>query len=368
MNIKERPKLSFCIPTYNRADMVVECVKRILQYTGDDIEVVVSDNCSEDDTLEKLGQIKDKRLKIYKNERNLGFEINVIKSIQYAKGEFCFYVNDREIVYYTKIKNLISEIESCNCDLFLTSVLWIGKTNDNNILNRMKNILRFIKHRKRVWRYYIYHNRSCYNDLETVKRIFDRGHPTGLVIRRDLIKFEEVIDRGKEHYIMYPHVYLMQLANSMGKTNFTKKAYSATMKNPQMSHTVVESEARHGFHYAHPASRYKQLLNRIEWLNEIRLTDEEKMEMLVFLYNRYLDMSENGYTYYMEKSEKTLEWREYLEKVKVYKEKINELDNTEGNEKNFQDEIVALGLEFLNEVLAMDNDWSVIENGGKYYE
>jgi abequosyltransferase len=47
------PKISICIPTYNRARLLEEAIKSILSQTTDissEIEICVSDNCSTDNT------------------------------------------------------------------------------------------------------------------------------------------------------------------------------------------------------------------------------------------------------------------------------------------------------------------------------
>lgn len=59
--------LSICIPTYNRAEVVYKTVRNILNYNGNNIEIVVSNNCSSDNTEELLLEIKDKRVKYFKN-------------------------------------------------------------------------------------------------------------------------------------------------------------------------------------------------------------------------------------------------------------------------------------------------------------
>jgi glycosyltransferase involved in cell wall biosynthesis len=47
------PLFSIVIPTYNRSDLVQGAVRSILAQTRNDFEVVVSDNCSQDDTRER---------------------------------------------------------------------------------------------------------------------------------------------------------------------------------------------------------------------------------------------------------------------------------------------------------------------------
>jgi glycosyltransferase involved in cell wall biosynthesis len=73
------PKVSVIIPTYNRAYVVREAVKSILSQTFDDLEVIVVDDGSTDDTRSVVEAIDDARVKYYYKEnggcssaRNLG--------------------------------------------------------------------------------------------------------------------------------------------------------------------------------------------------------------------------------------------------------------------------------------------------------
>ncbi len=57
------PLFSIVIPTYNRSDLVQGAVRSVLGQTFDDFEVVVSDNCSEDDTREVIESFQDQRVR-----------------------------------------------------------------------------------------------------------------------------------------------------------------------------------------------------------------------------------------------------------------------------------------------------------------
>ncbi len=91
----EDPILSICIPTYNRAEIVYQCVSECLSQPYDWIEVVVTDNCSTDNTIEILSSIHDLRLKIYKNERNIGY-VNLTKCLTNGHGKFCLLLSDED--------------------------------------------------------------------------------------------------------------------------------------------------------------------------------------------------------------------------------------------------------------------------------
>lgn len=88
------PKVSVIIPTYNRSKLVKEAVESVLAQTFKDLEVIVIDDGSTDDTRSVIQKIPDSRVKYYYKEnggvataRNLG--------LQEAKGHYiCFLDSD----------------------------------------------------------------------------------------------------------------------------------------------------------------------------------------------------------------------------------------------------------------------------------
>lgn len=99
--------LSVCIASYNKSDITSSLVKRILTCGNPEIEVVVVDNASPDNTVEQLGKIKDERLRVIRNEENIGGSRNLVKSLYAAKGLFCFYCNDRDIIFPEKLDGFV---------------------------------------------------------------------------------------------------------------------------------------------------------------------------------------------------------------------------------------------------------------------
>lgn len=109
--IAERPTVSFCIATFQRYEVLKELVEEILSVQTDKIEVVVCDNKSADGSAEKLRKIKDSRLKIYVNKKNVGSSLNVHDSLDKGIGKYLFYTNDRDNIDYFKIKKLVEILE-----------------------------------------------------------------------------------------------------------------------------------------------------------------------------------------------------------------------------------------------------------------
>jgi glycosyltransferase involved in cell wall biosynthesis len=94
--IRNQPLVSVCIPTYNAEKTVVDTVQSILNQTYQNLEIIVVDNASTDNTLAILQQFKDQRIKIYTNSKNIGGERNWSRCIGLTSGEYIaiFHADD----------------------------------------------------------------------------------------------------------------------------------------------------------------------------------------------------------------------------------------------------------------------------------
>ncbi len=109
--------ITFCVPSYNRAEKTLMTVESILKCPRDDIEVVVTDNCSPDDTIEKLGSISDPRLHIRVNRENIGAPANFLESLKFGSGKYKFVILSRETIISDKIPDLIAFLNKKNFSL-----------------------------------------------------------------------------------------------------------------------------------------------------------------------------------------------------------------------------------------------------------
>lgn len=82
------PLVSVCIPAYNNAGYIRETIDSILNQTYHNIELVVVDDNSKDNTLDVIRNVKDSRIKVYHNEENLGMVGNWNRCLSLASGEY----------------------------------------------------------------------------------------------------------------------------------------------------------------------------------------------------------------------------------------------------------------------------------------
>lgn len=84
----EKPLVSVCIPAYNNGAYIRETIDSILNQTYSNLELVICDDNSRDNTVEIIESIEDPRMKLYKNEKNLGMAGNWNHCLKKCSGEF----------------------------------------------------------------------------------------------------------------------------------------------------------------------------------------------------------------------------------------------------------------------------------------
>ena len=80
---------SVLIAHYNNYQFFLECYKSLKKQTITNFEIVIVDDCSTDDSFEKIKLITkdDSRVKIYQNEKNNGVGYTKKKSLKLVNGE-----------------------------------------------------------------------------------------------------------------------------------------------------------------------------------------------------------------------------------------------------------------------------------------
>lgn len=84
---------SICLPTYNSGDRIGVTLEDILAQSYPNYEVIVSDNASLDNTAEVVAGFKDKRIKYFRNEQNVGFAQNLNVCAGKATGDILFLMS-----------------------------------------------------------------------------------------------------------------------------------------------------------------------------------------------------------------------------------------------------------------------------------
>lgn len=103
------------IPTYNQATYIGRAIESALNQTYEDIEVIVSDDASQDNTEDiVLKYCVDPRFKYFRREKNIGRIANYRSTLyEYAKGEWVINLDaDDYFIDYFFIENAMDALKS----------------------------------------------------------------------------------------------------------------------------------------------------------------------------------------------------------------------------------------------------------------
>jgi len=162
MSLFELPKVTIMIPTYNQESFIREAVESALMQTYPKLEVVVGDDCSTDSTAMIVSEMKDKRLKLVRNNKNLGRTANYRNLLyNHATGDFVINLDGDD--YYTDTTFIARAVDLAVSEpdvvIVAARAMWLsgGKKNTSkipetkivyglNILKKLPKYEFFFKH------------------------------------------------------------------------------------------------------------------------------------------------------------------------------------------------------------------------------
>ncbi len=109
---KSNPLVSIAMATYNGAKYIEEQLQSIIHQTYNNLEIVIVDDCSKDNTVEIVEQYQQEYpfIRLYVNEQNSGVTKTFEVAIQECSGEFIAISDQDDIWELNKIEILVNEI------------------------------------------------------------------------------------------------------------------------------------------------------------------------------------------------------------------------------------------------------------------
>jgi glycosyltransferase involved in cell wall biosynthesis len=110
--MKSRPLFTVATITYNSGNYVRQAIESVLASSYEDFEFLISDDCSTDQTWDILQEYSDTRIKMWRNERNLGEYPNRNRVLREAKGRFIIYIDGDDILYNDALARFANYIDA----------------------------------------------------------------------------------------------------------------------------------------------------------------------------------------------------------------------------------------------------------------
>ena len=120
--ILDTPKISVLIPMYNRKHYIKDCVDSVLNQTFKDFEIIIRDNCSTDGGFEFVqenyaNQISSGKIKLFRNDENIGLWRSSNRLMYDAKGEYVYFLHSDDIFLSHALKHLYEAAKATNADV-----------------------------------------------------------------------------------------------------------------------------------------------------------------------------------------------------------------------------------------------------------
>src|SRR3989339_732609 len=110
--------LSICIPTYDHSAYLKEAIdtvfKQVDEVNRECLELVINDNGSTDETATVILSLKAKApipIIAGRNSKNLGYDLNCLKVVELARGQYCWLLGDDDQILPGAINHVLAQIK-----------------------------------------------------------------------------------------------------------------------------------------------------------------------------------------------------------------------------------------------------------------
>jgi hypothetical protein len=121
--------LSICIPTYKREEYLLQNLNKIVDNASRyNMEIVICDNDPAGNGLkDKLLEFHYPNILYIKNNENIGIDRNMIKTAEIARGNYCLWLGDDDILNNNSLDEINKVINNNDYDLILLNTNWISE-------------------------------------------------------------------------------------------------------------------------------------------------------------------------------------------------------------------------------------------------
>lgn len=119
------PKVSICIPTFNRSHLLPFAIESVLQQTDSDWELIVCDDGSTDQTADRMQRWSDPRIRYIRHPGNVGKSNNMRSGFEAATGDYFIKFDDDDRLTSEFLAHTCSILEQSPTIAFVGTDHWI---------------------------------------------------------------------------------------------------------------------------------------------------------------------------------------------------------------------------------------------------
>ncbi len=153
-------KVSVMFMSYNHGAYIQQAMRSVLAQTFQNYEVIVSDDCSQDNTREVLEQFKDNRISLHFFEENQGATINNLYIWRQCRGEYLALINSDDVWMPEHLQKSVDYLDGHkDCGAVFS---WAASINEEGtIIEPCIEVFKQPNRSQAEWVYYLFTKGNC---------------------------------------------------------------------------------------------------------------------------------------------------------------------------------------------------------------
>ncbi len=111
-----QPLVSVVLPTYKRAHLLAQAIRSVLAQTHANLELIVVDDNSPDDTAAVVRSFDDARIRYVRNDPNLKLPRALNRGFSLAQGAFLTWTSDDNLYAENALEKMVAALQTGTCD------------------------------------------------------------------------------------------------------------------------------------------------------------------------------------------------------------------------------------------------------------
>lgn len=182
--------VSVITPVYNAARFIKGTVESVVNQTYKDIEIVLVDDCSKDNSAEIINELQKKYTNIvyYKQVTNQGAAVARNKAINLAKGRYIAFLDSDDLWLPEKIERQLALMKEKNCPFCYAAIDFIDE--EGNVIKGKRNLketcdYNYLLHNTIIATSTVVVDRNVIGDFQMPLRRGGQDYATWLMLLRD---------------------------------------------------------------------------------------------------------------------------------------------------------------------------------------
>ncbi len=223
-NLNNIPLISIAMATYNGEKYILEQLESFVNQTIPPNELVITDDCSTDNTLKIIYKFKKDApfdVRVYLNEKNLGYTQNFNRAMQLCKNEIIFLSDQDDIWFPEKIAHILylakkfndKDVFMVNAETVTENLKRTGLTQQGQLKNAGKNEESF------VLGCCIAVRKTFLDKILPISDMYNQGHDNWIIDIADMLNLRIIDPKVLQLYRRHESNTSSSLSNKVKKVN-----------------------------------------------------------------------------------------------------------------------------------------------------